>query len=78
MFLEIPYRDQAKFPNGDGPRWILNWLEQRGRLGQLDVAFQHLEWSDLTAILCPPDNRAPPHSVYRPLVGSCAPVIDLR
>lgn len=53
MFLEIPYPDQAKFPKGEEPRYILNWLEQRGKLGELDGTFEHLNWNDLTAILRP-------------------------
>ena len=47
IYLEIPLPDQAKFLKGHEPQQILDWLEQRGRLGDLRDAFNYLGWDDL-------------------------------
>jgi hypothetical protein len=46
-YFEIPLADQATFEKGNEPRRILEWLEQRGRLGRLRDAFDFLGWDDL-------------------------------
>ena len=45
-YLEIPLPDQAKFLKGHEPPQLLDWLEQRGRLGDLRDAFNYLGWDD--------------------------------
>jgi nucleoside phosphorylase len=49
MYFEIPPADKAKFPKGEEPLGILEWLEQRNRLDldKLRKAFEELEWNDL-------------------------------
>jgi hypothetical protein len=46
-YFEIPLADQVKFQQGNEPRRVLDWLEQRGRLQELRDAFEHFEWDDL-------------------------------
>jgi hypothetical protein len=46
-YFEIPLPDQAKFHKGHEPQQILDWLEQRKRLGELRDAFNYLSWDDL-------------------------------
>jgi hypothetical protein len=46
-YFEIPVADQATFQKGHEPRQILEWLEQRGRLGDLWDAFNFLGYDDL-------------------------------
>lgn len=47
MYFEIPLFDQATFETGREPQRILEWLEQRKRLGDLRDAFNFLGWDDL-------------------------------
>jgi hypothetical protein len=49
-YFNIP-PDETAFDRGDEPRAVLNWLEQRGRLGELRAAFEWLGFHDLTAII---------------------------
>jgi hypothetical protein len=46
-YFDIPLPDQAKFHKGQEPQQILDWLEQRNRLGELRDAFNYLSWDDL-------------------------------
>jgi hypothetical protein len=47
-YLEIPLSDQATFEKGYEPKSVLDWLEQRARLGELGSAFNALGWNDLS------------------------------
>lgn len=46
-YFDISLADQAKFAKGHEPRHIIDWLEQRNRLGELRDAFNYLGWDDL-------------------------------
>jgi hypothetical protein len=50
-YLDIPLADQATFPKGHEPRHILDWLEQRNRVGELRDAFNFMGWDDLIGVL---------------------------
>lgn len=47
-YFEIPPSEQARFPRGDEPKAILDWLEPRGLLPSLRDAFTFLGWDHLT------------------------------
>lgn len=47
VYFEIPLAEQATFLKGHEPRQLLEWLQQRKRLGELRDAFNFLAWDDL-------------------------------
>ena len=51
MVLDIPSHDQARFSQGDEGRRIWEWLEIRGRLGELPGALEDIGREDLADIL---------------------------
>lgn len=51
IFLDIPRADVSKWPRGEEPERLLDWLEQRGRLGELRPAFKALGYDDLLKYL---------------------------
>jgi len=51
MVLKIPSHDQARFSQGDEGRRIWEWLEIRGRLGELPGALEDIGREDLADIL---------------------------
>jgi hypothetical protein len=50
-YLGIPTFDRASFEKGKEPQKLLQWLEERGRLGQLRQAFDYLNYDDLLKVL---------------------------
>jgi Bacterial Death-like domain 3 len=46
-YFEIPLSDEETFAKGHEPQGILEWLEERKRLGELRDAFDYLGWNDL-------------------------------
>ena len=50
-YLEIPLYERRQFPQGNPPRKILEWLEQRERLNVLRDAFNHFGWTELEEVL---------------------------
>jgi hypothetical protein len=46
-YLGIPLADKAKFQQGYEPQRVLEWLEERCRLGDLRDAFNYFGWDDL-------------------------------
>jgi hypothetical protein len=50
-YLEIPTADKATWQKGLEPKGILDWLEERGRLGKLRDAFNYLGYDDLIGVL---------------------------
>jgi uncharacterized caspase-like protein len=50
-YYDIPFADRAKFPRGDEPRALLDWLGQRKRLPTLRDAFNFLCFDDLIEII---------------------------
>jgi hypothetical protein len=46
-YFAIPLVDKMKFPQGYEPQRVLEWLEERKRLGDLRDAFKCFGWDDL-------------------------------
>jgi len=46
-YFGIPLSDRAKFQPGYEAKWVLDWLEERKRLGELRDAFNYLRYDDL-------------------------------
>lgn len=51
VYLEIPQSDQRRFPQGEEPKALLEWLEQRDQLSKLRPAFEVLHYDDLIRFL---------------------------
>ncbi|HET9929772.1 MAG TPA: caspase family protein, partial [Polyangiaceae bacterium] len=47
VYLGVPLQDKVTFDRGRESHGVLEWLEERGRLGQLRDAFIDLGWTDL-------------------------------
>jgi hypothetical protein len=50
-YLEVPVHEQARFPRGDEPRALLQWLDGRGRLHELPAALRVIGRADLADLL---------------------------
>jgi nucleoside phosphorylase len=49
--LGVPPFARARFPHGEGPRGLWEWLESRGRLGELPGALDEVGRSDLAELM---------------------------
>ncbi|WP_433219288.1 AAA family ATPase [Dactylosporangium sp. CS-047395] len=58
---------RARFPHGDEPRALWEWLEARGRLGELAPALRALDRDDLADLVDVPPADAPAFAVPEPL-----------
>ncbi|MFD0524500.1 hypothetical protein [Paractinoplanes durhamensis] len=47
---EVPRYDRARFPAGDEPRRVLDWLEERGRLAELPELLDKIDRPDLATL----------------------------
>jgi hypothetical protein len=54
-YLNIPISDRRQFRQGEEARGVWEWLEHRGRLGDLFEALRHIGRDDLASVL-PPGN----------------------
>jgi hypothetical protein len=52
-YVGIPVFERARFPSGEGPRGVWEWLELRGRLGELPSALADIGRGDLVELLRP-------------------------
>jgi nucleoside phosphorylase len=49
--LGVPTFVRARFPHGEGPRGVWEWLESRGRLGDLPAALEEVGRRDLADLM---------------------------